>query len=49
MKDRQGTFSRSIAIDDVDPNGIEAFFDNGTLQVELKKIERKAVGNIEIK
>ena len=44
-----GTFSRAIAIDDVDPNGIEAIFENGTLKVELKKIEHKSSGNIEIK
>lgn len=44
-----GTFSRAIAIDDVDPNGIEASFENGTLKVELKKIEHKSSGNIEIK
>ena len=44
-----GTFSRSIGIDDVDPNGIDASFENGTLKVELKKIERKTVCNIEVK
>ena len=44
-----GTFNRSIGIDDVDPNGIDASFENGTLKVELKKIERKTVGNIEVK
>ena len=44
-----GIFSRAIAIDDVDPNGIEATFENGTLKVELKKIEHKSSGNIEIK
>lgn len=44
-----GTFSRSIPLEDVDPNGIEATFENATLKVELKKAEHKTSGNIEVK
>ena len=44
-----GTFSRSIPLEDVDPNGIEATFENATLKVELKKAEHKSSGNIEVK
>lgn len=43
-----GSYNRSIMLNDVDPEGIEAKFENGVLCVRLKKLAKSVTRTIKI-
>lgn len=43
-----GSYNRSIMLNDVDPEGIEAKFENGVLCVKLKKLAKSVTRTIKI-
>ena len=44
----EGTYERSFSFEDVDPQNIEASFDEGELKIKLNKLEKNPSVNIKI-